>query len=79
MSRKRFYLLSGMTYQNQTEMRTLLYQAAAKPYIDCINQTLSSNDILPRGRFVRLDVSEFITEAIDTSTVQNPSNEDQTA
>lgn len=70
---------TGMTYQNQTEMRTLLYQAAAKPYIDCINQTLSSNDILPRGRFVRLDVSEFVTEAIDTSTVQNPSNEDQTA
>ena len=65
-----------MTYQNQTEMRHLLYQAAAKPYIDCINQTLSGNDVLPRGRFVRLDVSEFITEPVDESTVQRPDMEE---
>ena len=70
---------TGMTYQNQTEMRTLLYQAAAKPYIDCINQTLSGNDVLARGRFVRLDVSEFITEAIDESTVQQPNLEDMSS
>ncbi len=69
---------TGMTYQNQTEMRHLLYQAAAKPYIDCINQTLSG-EVLPRGRFVKLDVSEFITEPFDISTVQQPDMEDQTA
>ena len=70
---------TGMTYQNQTEMRTLLYQAAAKPYIDCISQTLSMDNVLPRGRFCRLDVSEFISEPFDTSTVQQPEMEDTPA
>jgi len=51
---------TGMTYQNAVESRRALYFYGAKPYIDCINQRLSMNDVLPENRFCRLDVSEFV-------------------
>ncbi len=53
---------SGMTYQNAVESQKQLYYYGAKPYIDCLSQRLSMDDILPRGRFCRVDVSEFIRE-----------------
>ncbi len=53
---------SGMTYQNAVESQRQLYYYGAKPYIDCLSQRLSMDDILPRGRFCRVDVSEFIRE-----------------
>jgi hypothetical protein len=51
-----------MTYQNAVESQKQLYYYGAKPYIDCLSQRLSMDDILPRGRFCRVDVSEFIRE-----------------
>lgn len=51
---------SGMTYQNAQESQKALYWYGAKPYIDTISQRLSMDDVLPRGRFVRLDVDDFI-------------------
>lgn len=53
---------TGMTYQNAVESRKALYYYGAKPYIDCISQTLSMDNVLPRGRFCRLDVSEFLQQ-----------------
>ena len=34
----------------------------AKPYIDCIEQTLSLNSITPRGRYIKLDVDSYLEE-----------------
>lgn len=63
---------SGMTYQNAVESQRALYYYGAKPYIDCISQRLSMNDILPVGRYCRLDVHEFIeSEEDDTNTTDN--------
>jgi hypothetical protein len=31
-------------------------------YADCIEQTLSGNSIVPRGRFVKFDVEDFLSE-----------------
>jgi hypothetical protein len=59
-----------MTYSNAQQSRQDLYQFAAKPVIDCIGETLSAY-ALPRGREVRLNTSEYISESQDTSTVSS--------
>lgn len=53
---------SGMTYQNAQQARQDLYLFGAKPYIDCIEQTLSMNSILPRGRYLELDVESYLED-----------------
>lgn len=53
---------SGMTYQNSQQAREDLYLFGAKPYIDCIEQTLSMNNVTPRGRYIELDVSAYLSE-----------------
>ena len=54
---------SGMTYQNALQARQDLYLFGAKPYIDCIEQTLSMNNVTPRGRYIYLDVEYYLEEA----------------
>ncbi len=54
---------SGMTYQNAQQARQDLYLFGAKPFIDCIEQTLSMNNITPRGRYIYLDVDSYLEEA----------------
>jgi len=53
---------SGMTYQNAQQARQDLYLFGAKPYIDCIEQTLSLNSVTPRGRYIKLDVDSYLKE-----------------
>ena len=53
---------SGMTYQNAQQARQDLYLFGAKPYIDCIEQTLSLNSVTPRGRYIELDVDSYLQE-----------------
>jgi hypothetical protein len=53
---------SGMTYQNAQQARQDLYLFGAKPYIDCIEQTLSLNSVTPRGRYIKLDVDSYLME-----------------
>jgi HK97 family phage portal protein len=50
------------TYQNAQQARQDLYLFGTKQYLDCIEQTLSMNQILPRGRYVKFDVSDYIYE-----------------
>jgi len=69
------YLISAptggsMTYQNAEQANRDLYQFGAKPLIDCISETLSMDNILPRGRYCRLDVSSFVTELEKMETMQ---------
>ena len=52
----------GMNYQNSAESNKLLYLYGSKPYIECIEQTLSMNNVLPRGRYVELDVRSYLQE-----------------
>ena len=69
---------TGMTYTNVQESQRALY-LSAKQYIECISQTLSMDNVLPRGRFCRLDVSEYLSEPLDESTVQIPDPMEQIA
>ena len=52
----------GYTYQNADSARMDLYQFGAKPLIEAIEQTLSMNNIVPRGRYVELDVRGYLQE-----------------
>lgn len=52
----------GYTYQNADSARMDLYQFGAKPLIEAIEQTLSMNSIVPRGRFIELDVRGYLKE-----------------
>ena len=52
----------GMTYQNVQEARKDLYQFGAKPFIDCIQETLSLDTITARGKHVELDVTAYLIE-----------------
>jgi len=52
----------GYTYQNADSARMDLYQFGAKPLIEAIEQTLSMNSIVPRGRFVEMDVESYLEE-----------------
>ena len=54
--------VAGYTYQNADSARMDLYQFGAKPLIECIEQTLSANSIIPRGRYVELDVRNYLAE-----------------
>jgi phage portal protein BeeE len=53
----------GMTYQNAQQARQDLYLFGAKPFIDCIEQTLSGPNVLPRGQYVRLDVERYLGDS----------------
>jgi hypothetical protein len=54
---------SGMTYQNALQARQDLYLFGAKPLIDCLESTLSMNNVTPRGRYIYLDVEYYLEEA----------------
>jgi hypothetical protein len=60
------YLLGVATgsysYQNSTQARQDLYVFGAKLFMDCIAETLSGNNVLPKGTFVKFDADEYISE-----------------
>lgn len=67
----------GYTYMNADSARYDLYQFGAKPLMDCLEQTLSQNNILPRGRYVEFDIGAYLKEngmAYD----ENPGDENRT-
>lgn len=64
----------GYTYQNAMASRQDLYTFGVKPYLDAIEQTLSMNNILPRGRYVAFDVSSYLSEM--SSDMENDPNSD---
>jgi len=58
---------SSMTYQNALQAKEDLYDLGALPLIECIEQTLSRDDVTPRGRIVRLDADKWKPSAMDHS------------
>ena len=51
---------ASMTYQNAEQARQDLYLFGARIYLDCIEQTLSGDQIMPRNRFVEFDIEDYI-------------------
>jgi hypothetical protein len=50
---------ASMTYQNAQQARQDLYLFGARIYMDAIEQTLSSAQVLPRNRYVEFDISDY--------------------
>lgn len=55
----------GMTYQNAQEAVRQLWLLGARPIMTTIEETLSLDTILPRGRRVRFDTSDIIGAELD--------------
>ena len=60
------YLLGVATgsysYQNSTQARQDLYMFGAKLFMDCIAETLSADNVLPRGTYVKFDIDDYLSE-----------------
>ena len=50
------------SYQNASQSRIDLVTFGCLPLMNCISETLSSDNVLPRGTKVRFDTSEFLAE-----------------
>ena len=74
------YLLSvsigAYSYQSAQQSRMDLWQYACKPLADCIAQTLSSNNNLPNGTYVKFDVDDFLSETYMGGDIEEPSEMD---
>jgi hypothetical protein len=64
---------AGFTYANAQQARQDLYLFGAKPYITCIEQTLSQPNVLPRGRHVKFNIDEYIELFSQTPAGAEPS------
>jgi phage portal protein BeeE len=49
-------------YTSSEQSRADLYIFGVKPYADCIASTLSMNNVLPRGTYVRFDASSYLED-----------------
>ena len=68
---------ASMTYQNAEQARQDLYLFGARLYLDVIEQTLSGDDVLPRGRYVEFDIEDYIGVSDDASIMREPSAQDR--
>lgn len=72
--------VGGMTYQNAQQARQDAVIFGALPFIDCIEQTLSSEKVTPRGRIVKLDRSAWLeTEEVTRAAVDRPTPQETPA
>ena len=66
---------TGMTYLNAQQAREDLFLFGAKPFISCIEETLSMDTILPHGRHVEFDLEDYLgattTNAPDTNSAKD--------
>jgi phage portal protein BeeE len=61
--------VGGMTYQNSQQARVDLIAFGAMPFIRCIEETLSLDSVIARGKHIEFDVDKFVTGAEMTGDV----------
>jgi hypothetical protein len=47
-----------------------LYLYGAKPFIECLQQTMSASNVLPRNRFVKFDIENYLEEEMHDVMVE---------
>ena len=62
----------GYTYQNAQQARQDLWIFAAAAYAECISATLSSDNVLPRGNYVKLDPEDYLNELVEEMEKSEP-------
>ncbi|MGA1649782.1 MAG: hypothetical protein ACO39Y_10305, partial [Ilumatobacteraceae bacterium] len=68
---------TGMTYQNALQARQDLYLFGAKPYLDCLQETLSGNNVLPAGKHVEFDLDDYLgdNDLVESPLVTTPTSD----
>lgn len=51
---------ASATYSNVSQERRSLVDFSLKPYMNCVAERLSMNDLTPRGQIVRFDLDEYL-------------------
>lgn len=69
------------SYQSSEQARADLYIFGVKVYADAIAATLSQNNVLPRGTYVKFDADEYLKEnyaadKMDTADIQENTQEE---
>jgi hypothetical protein len=79
-----FYLagfdIGSYQYTTSRGAREDLYLFGARQFLDCVSQTLSGNNVVPRGTYVRFDIDSYLESMVEdmpseTST-ETPSMEE---
>jgi hypothetical protein len=52
--------IGGYNYSNNADASQQLWLFACKAYATCISETLSSDNVLPRGTYVRLNPKAYL-------------------
>jgi phage portal protein BeeE len=60
------------SYQSSEQARADLYIFGVKAYADCIAATLSQNNVLPRGTYVKFDADEYLVENYAADKMDSP-------
>ena len=60
------------SYQSSEQARADLYIFGVKAYADCIAATLSQNNVLPRGTYVKFDADEYLVENYAADKIDSP-------
>ena len=59
--------IGNYSYVSSSEASRDLYTFGVKPYIDCIQETLSADNILPRGTGVMFDIESYLANEYNTN------------
>jgi hypothetical protein len=59
------------SYQSSEQARADLYIFGVKAYADCMAATLSQNNVLPRGTYVKFDADEYLVENYAADQMDN--------
>jgi hypothetical protein len=80
-----FYLagvnIGSYQYTTSRGAREDLYLFGARQYLDCVSQTLSMNNVLPRGTYVKFDIDDYLEGVMEDAmedmpeTTQTPDTE----
>jgi len=58
-------------YTSSEQSRADLYIFGVKPYADCIASTLSMNNVLPRGTYVKFDTDDYLIDNYAADAMPN--------
>lgn len=69
--------IGSYSYQNARSAREDLYIFGARLYMDCVAQTLSMNNVLPRGTYVKFDIDEYLAGMIEEEEIADNGEQQQ--
>jgi hypothetical protein len=69
--------IGSYSYQNARSAREDLYIFGARLYMDCVAQTLSMNNVLPRGTYVKFDIDEYLAGMVEAEEIAETGEQEQ--